>query len=455
MSVIGSPGFSWDWTRPQQAVAVTPKSDAKSKLEFGAFVQLLVAAYGFWLNFPRPFSIFDSNPQGKSLMDRMAIADFLLIPMAVLVFPRIRGRISPQLFPWIGLTVTVAISAILSEYSCVVPSFIIASSVAVGVILPFLFRAKELRISVAKGFSIGYAILLVITYYDSVAALTGAPMLYRDLYGRVRGPFYLGAQLGFHLYGAMFILLFLAASFEAKWWRRFAYGCIIATMPVLLLTGRRTASFALVAAMLALAVNRAWRQKAGAFLLIGALTVCGFLVFANQDEYWNSMESRYTHMETVVGADFFQQQFDGAILAFQHSPMFGIGWGAFEQGYSSTGHELHNTYLGVLAETGVIGSIMFLAGMVSIVILCFKTLAGGHPLAAIAPLAAFLLGCFFAGVHDLTLRERLFWLAFALLMTEYKRLQRLGWQQRGWPLLTKHAWQMTGIKKRQTRQIGS
>ena len=53
--------------------------------------------------------------------------------------------------------------------------------------------------------------------------------------------------------------------------------------------------------------------------------------------------------------DFIQENFGAAFVAFNDRPLIGSGLGAFHGVYSS--HEVHSTYLKMLGETGIIGTI--------------------------------------------------------------------------------------------------
>jgi O-antigen ligase len=89
---------------------------------------------------------------------------------------------------------------------------------------------------------------------------------------------------------------------------------------------------------------------------------------------------------------------------------FGIGVGSFET--INQGFNIHNSYLEILLQTGLLGTILF----ITTIFFVFRSMFKSKKITAIIPI---FLGLFsimvFMTFHDI-LRGRIFWLPLALLM---------------------------------------
>lgn len=183
-------------------------------------------------------------------------------------------------------------------------------------------------------------------------------------------------QLGFAL--ALFIR-------EPKGWPKLAALAGIVLLPVVvLLTQSRGALLALIVAAGVLVLQH--QRKGRALLAVVAVGIVAGI--AAPESAWQRFGGmlKLTDASTLAEADkegSAEQRF--AILqvaadVYQSDPVDGVGWGAYakahaQQAVASGLHRVaggekdaHNTYMRVLAETGTVGGILYLAMIVTVVI---------------------------------------------------------------------------------------
>jgi len=183
-------------------------------------------------------------------------------------------------------------------------------------------------------------------------------------------------QLGFAL--ALFIR-------EPKGWPKLAALAGIVLLPVVvLLTQSRGAFLALGVAGIVLVLQQKRKGRA----LLAVLAVGIVAAIAAPESAWVRFGGmlKLTSTETIAQADregSAEQRF--AILqvatdVYQAHPVSGVGWGAYAKAHAVQAPEsglqriaggekdAHNTYLRVLAETGTVGGLLYLAMLVSIVV---------------------------------------------------------------------------------------
>lgn len=121
------------------------------------------------------------------------------------------------------------------------------------------------------------------------------------------------------------------------------------------------------------------------------------LTAANDDSYSERFEN-IEKVETIV------------FMSLAKIITFGIGVGSFET--INQGFNIHNSYLEILLQTGLLGTILFIATIIFV----FRSMFKSKKITAIIPV---FLGLFsimvFMTFHDI-LRGRIFWLPLALLM---------------------------------------
>ena len=113
---------------------------------------------------------------------------------------------------------------------------------------------------------------------------------------------------------------------------------------------------------------------------------------------------------------FLQDNLQATFAAWSDHPMLGTGWGNIIGKYTEK-YELHSTYMAVLAQTGIIGTVCYLLFMSNMV---WQTMhaAGRHCKEALFALyfSPFLFGLIISWAYTYHLRKREFWIAFMLLV---------------------------------------
>lgn len=136
---------------------------------------------------------------------------------------------------------------------------------------------------------------------------------------------------------------------------------------------------------------------------------------------------------------FLRENLEATWAAWNDHPMLGTGWGNIIGEYTER-YELHSTYLGIVAQLGIVGSVVYVWFMAN---LCLQTLkaAGRHCKEALFALyfSPFLVGLIISWAYTYHLRKREFWIAFMLLVfccivADAKRrdlISNVGWRRRG------------------------
>lgn len=112
--------------------------------------------------------------------------------------------------------------------------------------------------------------------------------------------------------------------------------------------------------------------------------------------------------------DFITLQRKGGLQAFSEHPILGIGYGGFFRSeYSPTGHEMHSTPLKFLAETGLVGFLLYVALMGVLIGTSVKTFlaarGGPYQIAALMLLIAVAAGAV-SWIYNRQMTDRTFWI---------------------------------------------
>jgi hypothetical protein len=377
--------------------------------------------WGFALHFLRPFS-YGAGALGTGVFDRVTIADYAMLMCAFVLLLDGAVFISDYIAPWLAFAALMLLNAMQPEYTGWGAMIVECGAILSGVFLTSALANGRCLHMFSKGFIAGYFVLLGLLYFDAVMLLTGHSLVYGGL-PVLRGPFYLSTQLGRHLSFCIFMLFgplrWMPGPFtglvRSGWWL---------AVPVLLLSGARTALATTILgfALLALVHNDLGLRKR--VLLGGAVAALGVLLMFTQlrSSYLERIAGRWAALssnETEPGEGFFSLQTSTVLAAFLDHPLFGIGKGEYEKSKYSPfiageQYEIHNAFLATLAETGIVGVLVFAIALISAGQLSFRMLKQGPP--SLAPVAAFVLASFASGVHGIFYRERGFWVAFAMLM---------------------------------------
>ena len=183
-------------------------------------------------------------------------------------------------------------------------------------------------------------------------------------------------QIGFAL--ALFIR-------EPKGWPKIAALAGMVLLPIVVLLTQSRGAFlalALAGALLVMQQQRRARMRA----LLGVLAVGIVAAIAAPDSAWERFGGmlKLTSSETIAEADpegSAEQRF--AILqvaadVYRNDPVDGVGWGAYAQAHARQAvasglhtvaggeKDAHNTYMRLLAETGTVGGLLYLALLIAV-----------------------------------------------------------------------------------------
>ncbi len=238
------------------------------------------------------------------------------------------------------------------------------------------------------------------------------------------------------------------SSTETKKKRVCALLMIAFFMLCILLVGRRGEFLAAAAMVLivSLVYCRIKFQKRHWFILLGALAVLAVLLAC----LWPLFEKipflyRYirTFEKLFSGADITSgrlELWNMAWLLFLKNPVFGIGWGGFANHVSEDFRALHgqdvmdvhNTYLQLLCETGIVGTVLILAPIIFCLVQTvrqayrLKKAQRDHTLLMVMNMASLGLQVYFLllGMLDPCFYKLIYWsfyaIALILLMTALK-----------------------------------
>lgn len=168
-----------------------------------------------------------------------------------------------------------------------------------------------------------------------------------------------------------------------------------------------------------------YKRNLKAILSVSLAVLFLSIIWSNLDVImpttYKRVSSKYNSRvtENIEGTStntFFEDNFGGAIAAFEDRPLIGSGLGAFAYSYSS--HEVHSTYLKMLGETGLIGTMGYILFIISFLFLFrIRREKNSNPYADfIATMYPFVLGCFISWSYTYHLRKREFWIMLSILI---------------------------------------
>ena len=115
--------------------------------------------------------------------------------------------------------------------------------------------------------------------------------------------------------------------------------------------------------------------------------------------------------------NFLENNWGGAVKAFNDNPITGTGIGGFYGNYGN--YEVHSTYLKMVGETGIIGVIGYLIFIISFILLFKKpkkyNIANPY-IDYLVKISPFVIGCLVSWTYTYHMRKREFWIMVAILM---------------------------------------
>ncbi|MGQ0719943.1 MAG: O-antigen ligase family protein [Candidatus Eiseniibacteriota bacterium] len=290
------------------------------------------------------------------------------------------------------------------------------------------FRAWEAGVVLAVAGSVGGLALLVTGNFDT--PLTEGPKL--------ASTFKKSGQLSAYLLPSLPILWFnlrhLSASRRARSART---ALIVASFVALLATGSRT-GLALGAALVTVLFGAGWARaflQGRVALRVSVAALCVLAAFPLAARAIEALPfSFHRALSILEGADSLQSlsptryyQYQGWLVAAAEFPWTGIGTGDFKTRATSLApaawhsHEVHNTYLGVWAETGVLGIAGLAVFYLGVLRAAWQVRTRGDRATADLGLALVvaILALFLYGVSNFGLRMRHLWSVFGLAVAAW------------------------------------
>jgi hypothetical protein len=183
----------------------------------------------------------------------------------------------------------------------------------------------------------------------------------------------LGETATILIYAEVVVLCMREKLFTLFGKRKILYFLIIALLVIcIFLTGKRTLS-AVSLLLPVIVVLMSKQSSVGKFFILFFAVVSAFFVLryftGNLTELGETrFASRFvlSYSDVQAGEDISSGRtylYSLAIDAFKAKPIFGIGVGKFPQ-YSGTGTDVHNAYLQVLCEQGIIGFILYIIPLI-------------------------------------------------------------------------------------------
>jgi O-antigen ligase len=221
--------------------------------------------------------------------------------------------------------------------------------------------------------AVGACLESFIVGHDLLSRLWGGAMWFRDPMDlRMRGTFRASGQLaqyGFVVGTVLFALSAWPGKICARtrlWWSMTAVFLML--YPVFTTRRSGIGAFAvliLIWIVLSQVYGSPDARKVLPVLVPAALFLCIYLA---QAEYRDFLFGRVARAQQGVatGQSFLFIQLQDAKESIPQNPVFGVGWG-LSKSESSTGNEMHNAYLAVLVDSGLVGAFAFGAFILSLV----------------------------------------------------------------------------------------
>ncbi|MBI1730860.1 O-antigen ligase family protein [Candidatus Acetothermia bacterium] len=236
---------------------------------------------------------------------------------------------------------------------------------------------------------------------------------------------------------AGFLVLFFPMIWEeaqgsGSWIRRLFYGALlIATFVCIVATGSRTGVAALVFCLGIYASIYLVRANFR-MLIAGVIFLASFyFIVLLIDQHFGVINRALSVINTVTTQGEFTDPFrlmnwGVALQLFQKSPFLGYGLGNISVDYQ---YEIHNAYLSVVAEMGMIGAVAFalLFGYIIVTgiqnIRLATKLANSHWIAISRGIFIGFLTLLVYSTQQMMLRSRFLWLAIGLIIAAHVVLQ--------------------------------
>jgi O-antigen ligase len=372
---------------------------------------------------------------GEGISGRLALSDPI---MAIIIFVAFASHHRDFRIPSVGGAALAMVTAfgvgVAFSASPSLAQPLIAWMIHLFVVLGFLaiynivvVEPMEVRIQYAQLWIRAAGLIAVLALYDFVAPMVGLPQLasFIGRSSRIRG----GAVGTFRNTGQAGIF-FVTAIAMALPLQRISIGRARQEVNLwFIVLGLATAFTVKRSALVALAIiltlffirERGWRGKARTLMTVGIaacilIPAAGWLWETSPAFRWRVNKKLDTQVVTELGeGDGFIMETAGvALTAFSDRPLVGVGLAGVAGIYSDK-YEVHNTYLSVLAESGLLGILVYGSFVVVLFRGCARPKNDDPRTEQFSRLIIpGLVGLFIAYGYTNHLRKREFWTTVAL-----------------------------------------
>jgi hypothetical protein len=255
--------------------------------------------------------------------------------------------------------------------------------------------------------------------------------------GGVQGPFRNTGQAGsfFGVHASLLLAMLLGRLLPAKPQYLISTALVIIT---LVLTFKRASILAVAAGFvflsLFMSLSNSNREKKVGFLLLSGTAVfgsIGYLIFGWALDSVPGMRWRFEYKFSTDSIEqgatgFFAQNIKSAFQAFADRPFIGVGLDNVRGVYQS--HEIHSTYLSILAYGGAIGVLTYIAFMLSVfhqIIIASRNKLKSSWSSFLYYFLPMLMGQMIGWGYTLHYRKREFWFLMAIVALAVMRSRGL------------------------------
>jgi len=169
-----------------------------------------------------------------------------------------------------------------------------------------------------------------------------------------------------------------------------------------MITGSRGGLFSLLVIIICFIIFNDTKEKKGGRLLkklcfIAILSIIIYLILKNFLP--NATYTRLFDFESYKGGSDRDKLWESAIFLIKQKPFFGWGWGGYDSG-------IHNTYLSMLCDIGILGTLLFL---ISLFIICYESVKSKNSLVIILLITGLSPSFFIDAIN-----KRFFWNAIII-----------------------------------------
>ncbi|WP_284379194.1 O-antigen ligase family protein [Amylibacter marinus] len=367
-----------------------------------------------------------------SVTDRLIAADvFALVLIGLVLILGFSGKrlkvhgVYWMFLPLLGLFLLSAIFADKPDKAFTETVILLFSACVSIAIANLIYNLTEQDLKI---FLKGYALLLGVLSAYFLLDYMVLNVAWGGLKGTFRNTGQAGTFLGTH--AAICLALSMSGLVPKNWIYNICIGLLVLA---LILTVKRAALIGLISGVffvmvfLLLSKSKTEKRIGVRILVITALTIfVGSILVQIAIELVPGLAWRF---ETKVNSDtvddfasgFFAENVEGTLKALDENPFVGVGAGNVAGVYTAK-YEIHSTYLGILATSGILGAVAYLM----FVLRCFIMLLNGGRNRADDPYAKFIfymlpmcMGMFISWGYTYHLRKRSFWFMVAMLTAIY------------------------------------